>query len=248
MTTIIAITPSGRHINAATNTAAINRPTASATGRSRLDGCGGRARAGDRTAGRLAAAASPRLRWRTSGHSGRIGADRDPRMARTGGSTPSCSLVTASCSSGCVERPGTTSAGLVSVGESSLQTGDSDGERRPHVEIVASPTGAAASRTRGRDAASHRWAVRSSAGATRCRWRRTTADRRPPTRSRVGVRARPTADRIVLLIVTIPPPGVVRHRLSFPSPLLGHARTPRVRQRAQTSSSSCSLRPNALSM
>ena len=209
------------------NTAAINTPTAIATGMLRFARLRRRARAADRTARRLAAAAAAGLHRWSAGHARRIGADRDPRRFAGDDAGLECSVGDHLVLSGTPRAGHGVGAGFgrrIVLPHRRLGR-----ERRPHVElvVVAGPgTVTSDVGLGGRGAAPRRSAVRSSEGATRCRWRR-TSDRHRQLPGREWARARRTVD-VVLLVVTIPSPGVVRHRLSFPSPLLGHARTPSV--------------------
>ena len=127
--------------------------------------------------------------------------------------------------------------------ESSCQTGDSEvnDDHTSSSSSVAGPATWRRRRRRGRGAAPRRSAGRSSAAAI-------------PVSLAPNVRPSSTASwsRVGLVLVEewtssssssrSRSPGVVRHRLSFPSPLLGHARTSSVpASGTQTSSSSLLL-------
>ncbi len=186
MTVINAITPSGRHIKAAMNTAAINTPTAVATGRLRFARLRSRTWAADRTSCGLSAAAAAGLHRWSPGHAGRIGADRDPRRL--------AGRHRVEVGRDHVVLSGTANAGP-GVGARFgrrivLPHRRLGGERRPDVELVVGRRRRDDDvARRGRDGAARRSAVRSNAEATPCRWHR-TSDRHRQLPGREWARAR----------------------------------------------------------
>ena len=246
MTVTSAITPSGRHIKAAMNTAAINAPTAIATGRLRFAGCA--PERGLLTA--RPAGCPPRRRPVCTG--GRRGMPdgsvpiviRDGSRAATGSSSVG---ITSCCP---VRRTPDPESSPGSVGESSFQTGDSEvnDDQTSSSSSVPAPgtvTSASAVEVEARQLAGRRFGPMREGPRVAGTERQTVIDSFLVASGLVLVEEW----YVVLLVVTIPSPGVVRHRLSFPSPLLGHARTSSVPgPGTQTSRSSCSLRPNAPSM
>ncbi len=245
MTVINAITPSGRHIKAAMNTAAINTPTAVATGRLRFAGCA--AERGLLTA--RPAGCPPRRRPVCTG--GRRGMPdgsvpiviRDGSRAATGSSSVG---ITSCCP---VRRtPGPASA-PGSVGESSFHTGDSEvnDDQTSSSSSVPSPgtvTSASGSRSRrgsspvggsvqcGSDPVSLAPNVRPSSTAS---WSRVGSCSSKSGSSSSSSRSR----RQVSSVIGCPFPVL--------SSVMHELRRCRL-SGAQTSRSSCSLRPNAPSM